>query len=76
MTPYIGHLPYKMIVTINLILIIMVKYLGKITQNVSQSSCWSRGSFGRRCNIIYIINFSYIHYMKTRYNLCLFDDHD
>jgi len=32
MTPYIGHLPYKMIVTINHTLIIMVKYLGKITQ--------------------------------------------
>jgi hypothetical protein len=35
MTPNIGHLPYEMIVTINLLLIIVVKYLGKITQQNS-----------------------------------------
>lgn len=32
MTLYIGHLPYEIIVTINYPLIIMVEYLGKITQ--------------------------------------------
>ena len=32
MTPNIGHLPHEMIVTINFPLIIMVKYLGKNTQ--------------------------------------------
>lgn len=32
MAPNIGHLPYEMIVTINLLLIIVVKYLGKVTQ--------------------------------------------